>query len=151
MHTLSPTEATIVALEVITGHNSRTDRARKSLKISWDSEDSNRSDEFKKREILKFWEKCKFWFCVSHFLGHFRKIQKISFYAHLLAFSKCFFGLDYVWRPQLKKNPTKMSHHCFGEKTFGWKTWGGSKDFWMTSSWPEKKIQGVIFLFLLLK
>ena len=41
-------EATILPFEVMIGHNSRTDCARESVKTSTDSEDSNRSDEFKK-------------------------------------------------------------------------------------------------------
>jgi len=42
------TEATTMAFEVPVSHNLQMDCARKSVKISLDSEDSNWSDEFKK-------------------------------------------------------------------------------------------------------
>jgi len=41
-------KATTVAFEVMVGHNSPTDWARESVKVSSDWKDRNRSDEFKK-------------------------------------------------------------------------------------------------------
>jgi len=58
---LKPAKATIMTLEVMISHNSQMDSARKSVKTSSDLEDSNRSDEFKKRYlyIWNVWEKRK--------------------------------------------------------------------------------------------
>jgi len=45
---LTSATVTIVAFEVMIGHNSRMDCARESVKTSSNAEDSSRSDEFKK-------------------------------------------------------------------------------------------------------
>jgi len=80
----------------------------KSVKTSSDSEDSNRSDEFKnhtkrlkipeKRHLTssKFREDCKFWILRKRLFGDFQEIHKNSVHTYLLAFSKRFVGMDYV-------------------------------------------------------
>jgi len=48
---LGPAKTIIVAFEAMIGQNSRMDCARNSVKTSLDSEESSRSDEFKKRNF----------------------------------------------------------------------------------------------------
>ena len=121
--------ATIIAFEVMIGHNSRTDSAGKSVKTSSDWKDSNRSDEVWKRylNIWNFWDKCKF----LNFRKRFLAILKtIIFTLPCELFRNCFFGLDYVWRPTQKSVPNKV------EKV----NW--SRDFRMKSSGLEKNYKG---------
>ena len=136
-----PAEATIVAFEVMICHNSLTDHARsKSMKTSSDSEDSNRSDEFKKGTFA--FEICEkntiFWFSGSVVFATFQKVQNIPFPFPCEHFPNIF------WLGLRLKNPTnnkfqpKWVTTVLRLKHFGWKKWAGSHDFRMTSSWLEK-------------
>jgi len=69
--------------------------------------------------IWKFWVKCKFLIFRERFFRNFPKNSKNSFHASLLAFSKRFFGLGYVWRPQLTKNSNQSESLLFFGEKFG--------------------------------
>jgi len=72
----------------------------------------------------------------SEFLANFLSSLPVS----LL---ETFFGLDNVWRSQLTKNSNKSESSVFWGKIFGVKSGPYDVIFRITSSGPEKKVQGV--------
>jgi len=72
---------------------------------------------------------------------HFSKKFKTFLASFPVSFFAMVFVLDYVWRPQLSKIPTKVSHYCLeGGEFLSEKV--GSRDFRMTSSGLEKNNKG---------
>jgi len=110
VHHSRPAEGTIVAFNVIIGHHSRTDCAKKSLKTSTDLEERNLSAKIKKGTLtFENFEKMEIFDFPEAISEQFWKIQNIL-HDCLLLFSNSF-GLDYVKGPQQTKNANQNNYH----------------------------------------